>query len=540
MSAPPFSYTPLTPEGYREPALRLRDNPILIAQARRHLRRRQAAQSAGLHLLVGALVAFTAAQLNAAGAWVAGRNLLSWFILFSLYWRGAGALTVAVLSERESGAFTFFRISPLSPLTVVVGYLLGAPARAYLSALALAPAWALCAMRAGAEPLSVLLGLFAFALGALTFYAVVLAVTLSGAGRAQRAGALFLWWFPFLFAEPLNAAGVHTLSHVTPKPLLGSLHLTFWSEHITPARVLLFELPLSALVYTLLVQGLMVGVALRIAARRVARDGQPLVSRAGGVGLLGALTLLVAGVDLNPHALSPAATLSAYGGGLPGGVALLALCALGALLLLLISTPTRVAARRALARAARGGAPARLPWSAEGASLRPLAALLIVYAVGAFAAHTTLHFGAQGLDFALRAGLWPPLISCAAALVAVSGLSEAFSLQRARLNYALSLSATLGAIFLLPLLAALVAQRLEARALVEPLSALSPLYGLAYAAARLSRGVAGEGLAAGVEAFSHPLYFALSALTGLLAGGLGFKRAGGLRAELAAELAAGR
>ena len=226
--------------------------------------------------------------------------------------------------------------------------------------------------------------------------------------------------------------------------------------------------------------------------------------------------------------------------GLPGGVALLALCALGALGLLLVSTPTLVAARRAMARAGRAGEPGLLSWWAEGSSLRPFTALLVIYVLGAFVAHTLLHFGGQGLSFALRAGLWPPLISCAAALVAVSGLSEAFSLQRARLNYSLSLSSALGGLFLLPLLAALVALSLEARDLAEPLSALSPLYGLAYAAARLSRGVAGETLTAGVEAFSNPLYFALSVLAGLLAGGLGYKKVQELRAGLAASLSAGR
>lgn len=540
MSAPLISYQPLTPEGYREPRLRLLDNPILIAQARRQLRKRQASQSVALHLLLGVLVAFGASQITASdGAhWAWARNLLSWAILFTLYFRGSSALSASVLSERDGGSFTFFRTSPLSSLSVAVGYLLGSTSRAYLSALALAPAWAVCAAQSGAGPLEVTGGLLAFIAGALTFHSVTLAFALSGSRGAQRVASLFLLWIPFFFAEPLNAAGLHTLSHITPKPLLNALGLTFWSEHLTAARVLLFHLPLSTLAYTLIVQGLVVGASLWVATRRVERDAQPIVSRAGGLALLIALTTLVAGVDLNPHALSPTATLSAYGGGLPGGVALLALCALCAMGLLLLSTPTLIAARRAMARAARDGRSHRLSWWLEGASLRPFTGLLILYVLGAFTAHTLLHFGSGGLRFALEAGLWPPLLSCAAALISISGLSESFSLRRGRLNYALSLSASLSALFLLPLLGALLAASLSARDLIEPIGSLSPLYALAYAAARLSRGVAGDAFPSEFEAFSQPLYFALSLLTGLVSGWLGYQKAEALRAGIATELKA--
>jgi hypothetical protein len=543
VSAPLLSYQPLTPEGYREPRLRLLDNPILIAQARRQLRKRQASQSAALHLLLGVLIAFGASQIHVSdqvdeSAWRWARNLLSWMMLFTLYFRGSSALSAALLSERDGGCFTFFRASPLSPLSVAVGYLLGATARAYLSALALAPAWLVCAHQGGASPLELTGGLLALIGGALTFHSVTLAFALSGTRGAQRAASLFLLWLPFFFAEPLNAAGLHTLSHITPKPLLNSLGLTFWSEHFSAARVLLFQLPLSHLTYTLIVQGLVVCASLWVATRRIERDAQPLVSRAGGLALLCALTALIAGVDLNPHALTPAATLSAYGGGLPGGVALLGLCALGAIALLLLSTPTLISARRAVARATRDGGSGRLSWWLEGASLRPFTALLILYVLGTFTAHTLLHFGSAGLTFALEAGLWPPLLSCATALVAISGLSEAFSLQRARLNYALSLSTSLSALFLLPLLGALLAASLSARQLIEPISCFSPLYALAYAAARLSRGVAGDALPSDIGAFTQPLYFVLSLLTGLLSGALGYKKAEAVRARVAEGLKA--
>ena len=526
----------------REPWLRVSDNPILSAQLRAQLRKKRAIgtiQIVGLLSLLVLLGTYSVAGLEAPEAWSSAMHATSWLMFIFLYWKGASYLMEAVASERESGIFVFLRSAPLSALSVAFGYLVGGASRAYVAALTLSLPWLIMGYLAGQSLGTMLAGLVFLALGALTFHSLTLVLALRGQGRLS--GTLrFAFILLYFISDTLSDMGVQTLAHLTPIPSFSALGLTLWGEQVSPGGVLLFGLPLSSFTYTLLVQGLSLSACLWIATRSVEREGQPVVSRAGGLLMWGVTALLIMGVDLNPSALNQLQALNVSMGYLPGSLTLLLLSLVALTGLLVTSSPSLISFQRASAREARrhAGSPStRLPWSVDGASLLPFCGLCVTAMCTLVAGYLLLHGGYEALKVGLRGGLMTSLLSVSVTLFAIAGVSEHASALKRKQSYSLTLWVRGLTILLLPLLLALGAHQLQLLSVVELCASLSPLYGVLYAFKALWAPVTTAMAPSEASLFTFSSgYFALSLMVEIGVSLWSFRGAYALKRQLITEL----
>jgi len=469
-----------------EPWLRLRDNPILLAQLRAQLRQKRALgtlQIVALLSLLILLVAYSLASPERAEVWSGAMHAISWLMFVFMYWRGAGDLMDSVSSERESGIFIFLRSSPMSSLSVAFGYLVGGASRGYIASAGLALPWFITGSLAGHSFGALLVAYVALLLGALTLHSFVLLFALKGQGKMKM--TLKIGFFVLYFvSDLLSSIGLHSPAHLTPIPSFSALGLRLWGESVSGGGVALFSLQLSHYSYSLIVQGLALCACLWVASRKIERESQPSVSRRGGMLMWLVGTLLVMGVDLNPSALNQLQSVNVSLGFLPGGVALSVISLLICASLLFASSPKLISFQRSSARQSRrdkSPASTSLPWADEGASLLTFCLILILCLTVQVCVYFVLHGGYEALKVALNSGLSAVLLSTAVALLALSGLSEHASALARQQSYSLTLWVRLLTIFLLPLILALIATQLGQPELIEPLTSLSPLYALLYA-----------------------------------------------------------
>jgi hypothetical protein len=106
------------------------DNPIFVKHMRSRLRKSQFYSSAVVVLVLCFFDAYAGWSLNwysNGGAYSALLGLQS--IILAIM--GASQIAAAVGGARESGILDFHRVSPLSPLSVTLGFFFGAPIREY-------------------------------------------------------------------------------------------------------------------------------------------------------------------------------------------------------------------------------------------------------------------------------------------------------------------------------------------------------------------------------------------------------------------------
>lgn len=470
----------------REPLIRFVDNPILIAQMRAQLRQKRAIgtiQITGLISILILFVTYSFAGISDSTPWASAMHAISWLLFFFLYWRGASYLMEAVASERESGIFIFLRSSPMSSLTVALGYLIGGASRAYVGALTLAIPWTIAGVLSGYSFWLMLLALAFLVLGALTLHSLVLLLGLNGQGKV-KATLKIAFIILYFISDTLSGLGVHTIAHLTPIPALSTLGLTLWGEQIGTHQISFYTFSLSSMFYSIIIQGLTICACMWIAARKIEREGQPSVSRLGGLLMWTIASILVMGVDLNPSSLNKLQALNVSLGYLPGGLTLLILSFMAIASLLLISTPSLISFQRASARQGRRlgiEATTHLPWQQEGASLLLFCVVCVLALSALVCGYFMFHGGFEALKVGMRGGLMASLLSVIIALFALSGLSEHASTLARQQSYSLTLWVRLLTVFLLPLILALVAYQLKMNSLVELSACLSPVYAVFYA-----------------------------------------------------------
>ena len=140
-----------------EPILRIRDNPLLVAQARRRMRPR--ALYTTVVRIVGIMsfwMLYMAIQSPGFG-WQSAQSAGFIFVGLLLFLRATSVVSSVVTFDRTSGLLDFHRATPTSSLSDAFGYMVGSAANEYIGA-AIAGSMAFIAMlMGGVSPISAVL-----------------------------------------------------------------------------------------------------------------------------------------------------------------------------------------------------------------------------------------------------------------------------------------------------------------------------------------------------------------------------------------------
>jgi hypothetical protein len=281
-----------------EPILRLRDNPILIAMGRRRLRRRHllpAMMIVGLLCVCTVLFAFT--REGKDNTWKGAVYALLVGIGGLLFLRGTVHIAGQLTDERRSGILDFHRATPTTPWTDAAGYLLGTPAREYALCAVILPFLLAAGLLAGMSPLGLLGSVLGMVLAGWLYHAIGLLAGLSVSNRRGTTVLAVAFVVMLLSYGPtLARSGLVTLAYLSPHPLLARLILEGPNEsHPIGVSVAFYGLTLHPVIFTLLVQGSLLGFLLSGAARKLRREGAPAFSRPGAAAFFGLMVFLVFG-----------------------------------------------------------------------------------------------------------------------------------------------------------------------------------------------------------------------------------------------------
>ncbi len=256
------------------------ENPIFQKHVRSRLRREGLVPAAiGVAVSAGFLVWSAALTGNIrngqALVWLLG---LQGFLLFVL---GSARVAGAIAGARDSGILDFHRISPVSPLRMAVGFMLGAPVREYaLFAITLPVALALPAL-GYPHPLRIVVALLLLVCATLLYHCAAALIALE-MPKARNAEALAV-------AFPLMAQ-VGGLYLSASFPIGEALGLA--KPDVVPAffgyrlgwiaLALLHQVPLAAFLFAAVV-------------RRMDRGDRPLFSRPLAIGFLAWIGVMLLG-----------------------------------------------------------------------------------------------------------------------------------------------------------------------------------------------------------------------------------------------------
>lgn len=361
-----------------EPYARLRDNPILLAQARRRLRPRAALPLLGIAALLalcGLLAAATQEGLDEE-AWTFLTQGYLLMIGLALLLFGSPLVGNTLVDERADGILDFHRATPLRPMTLALGYLLGCPAREYACAAAILPFLGLSLLWAQLSPAAVIGALAVLLVSAWFFHSFSMLAGLSmDFSRRQSGAATFLLLMILLGSAADGHEPYGFTFYLTPIPALVHLLLLQvgnehqWKDLSAP----FFAWRVDPVLYSLLLQSVLTGFLLTGCARRLQSETTPIFSRPGALGLF--VTLITVGLGHQWPQLDgdDALPLQAW---FSVGMAFLAA------VLLVVLAPTYLTTVRSLHRVRRLGL-AEVPWLEDGATGWPLvAAFSLLAAVG--------------------------------------------------------------------------------------------------------------------------------------------------------------
>lgn len=516
-----------------EPRLRLRDNPILIAQARRRMRGKQALPTIAIAVVLGLCGLLAGGVTKEQDAWQIVTNVGLFAIGAVLLLRGTVLVAGTMVDERTSGILDFHRATPTTPWTDAIGYLFGPVAREYLVAAVLLPFTLISSLLGDGNPLIVLVQVAVIALGGIVLQSMALMMALAGGGRRSVSGTVMVVAMFLLFAAgPLHAAGLVTMSYLTPIPALASLSNERLFDLTIGTTVDFYGLPLHPLVWTLIVQGIAIGFLLWASARKLRRDETPSFSRPGAFLFFAIVTVLFVGGSWT--AVGSGYTAAVQGEDLAGVAVVSYLWAAAILAALLMASlaPGYMDLVRTTRRARRAGKSAP-GWLEDGATGFPVVLafgalivggwLLLSVVVGRRVPIARL-FGSEAI-FALV---------CAGAIVAFIGSAIESLRLTMRGSYKSGLLLTAFLAFVLPwILAAIVGSATNDGDAAQWVAAVSPLWAVGGSSIKLGASLAGH--TAGME--NGPIAFSL-ALT-LITSVWFFLRAAAVRRALAERIPLG-
>jgi hypothetical protein len=293
---------------YSEPLLRIRDNPLLHAQARRRTRPKPfftMVALVGLFCIWTLWVAGTAEGNRYHFVVIACNGLIGFLFLL----RATSNISATVVFDRTSGLLDFHRASPTTPLTDAVGYIVGSSAREYVGS-GIAALTALYGMHQAGVPFgNALAGLFVLFLTGLTYQCFGLFTGLVfSKQRAAKGGAMGVVISLFILSSLFSAGALAPLYHLTPFPAFAELGIYGSQADKFSHPLHFFTIEIQPVLYTLIIQSLAICFTLWCACRKLARAEAVAVSRKAGL-VFGGLLIFLALSSLWPLL----STLSAIG-----------------------------------------------------------------------------------------------------------------------------------------------------------------------------------------------------------------------------------
>jgi hypothetical protein len=227
---------------------------------------------------------------------------------FFLMFLGTGRIASVTAEEKESGLLDYQRMTPMSPLAKIFGYLFGLPAREYWMFLVTLPFLLHCVI-AGKLPIWNIFHLYAVFFCSVLLYhltAHVIGLVVPRPRAASWVARLAVLGL-YIFLPALGQAGISFLSFLTILPTyFGKIlpHLLFegtqmgrfesqvvqfWQE------VPFFSISLSPTTFTFVMQGLILLALFLTGYRKWRLDSLPAFSRPMGLSLFATLQFLLLG-----------------------------------------------------------------------------------------------------------------------------------------------------------------------------------------------------------------------------------------------------
>lgn len=513
-----------------EPLIRFSDNPILVAQAQRRLRRGQIVPALLIAGMLAACGVLWALARGGAPAHFKTLAQVSLFVAaFVLFLWAPNQIAGALHEERSSGILDFHRATPLTPWTQVVGYVLGCGAREYALTAIFLLLFVPSALLGRMSPPGVVLSLGFVALAGLLYSTFAMWVGLTVSNKRGVSGMVVgVLLMLLLFGWTARSAGA--FAFFTPYPALERLvDLSETAE--LGSDVLFYGISVHPALFTLVVQASVLLFFGWAAARKLRQEGAPSFSRSGALLLLPWILFLSLGSAwswiINERPALHGDLIS---------VSLVTFALLGTLLasaLLISVSPPYLAFMRGLRRARRRGRPVA-DWLADEGSPWPLTVLF----------SAPVLFGLAVLWTALRSRMQPTpelpqaallvLVAVPAFLAFVSGAVEYTRLVRR--GSVASTGVLIGFVtMVLPWVLGGIAEAGLGKGLTLYIFALSPGFGLGGAAALFATHSAGR---AGIDSLTLASV-ALSILVTLALAAWFFFSARRVREALAAKIALG-
>ena len=405
-----------------EPIVRMFNNPILIAQARRRLRPAQLVSSAlicGLLGICGVLLSMVAKDRqdgfsSLEYALLAGVGLV-------LLLRGSNRVAEAVREERESGLLDFHRATPTTPWTDGLGYLLGCPAREYLIAGILAAFALACAPMSKFGLPAIAGALLVLTVNALLYHCFALWVGLSVAHRRGASGIVIGTLICLLLGGG-SIRGLGAVTFFTPYPAISEL---LASPERATGPVSFYGFPIHVLVLTLAVQGSLLFALGHGVVRKLRQDDAASFSRLGTLYLFGWIAFLSLGAVwqfIVPGGSGQGLASNQRESDIVILVGYLALSTVMAAALVIGQVPSYLTLLRSLRRARRQGT-SELSWLDDGGRCEPLTlGMWVLIIAGLFVIHRAM--GSRVVGTLVGEPVAAVIASVLAYLLFVQGASE--------------------------------------------------------------------------------------------------------------------
>lgn len=294
-------------------------NPLFLKSVHERLRRGSAI-AWGLVAFVLALFIFLMVYLGASAQSLLDRReaaqsaIVPILVLqgMLLLFMGTGAVAHGVAVEKEQGLLDYQRLTPMSGVEKIVGYLFGLPIREYMMVAVTMPFVLIAAFLGG-------LSFFNLGLLYLVFFSSAILYHLTGlvagivSSRPRRAN-----WFTrlmviglYLFLPRMATFGFTIFGFLTFLPTFdgvvreefGSQAGIFDSDERWD-RFAFFGLDIPPSLFTLLLQGLLIATFFVVLLRKWQRDSSSSLSKVGAVVVFAALQLLILG-SLWPLIIEP-------------------------------------------------------------------------------------------------------------------------------------------------------------------------------------------------------------------------------------------
>jgi len=294
----------MTTEFLPEPIVRIRDNPVLIAQARRRFRRRKTIPALVIAFVVAACALLLAMTSGKPEDWDFLTCVILGFIGVLLLLRGTTAVQATVSEERLSGLLDFHRATPTTPLTDVLGYVFGPLALDYAIVGVLTP-FLLVSTACG--EVGVVRGFAALGVILLSGVLYHALACLTGLSVAKGWNATLVLGLAIvaLHAVTLSVAtdGPLAVAHLTPWPAIVSILDVGDSPTSLAAPIAFYGITLSPAIFSLFLQGTLLAFVVWGCTRRMRMQGATTFSRPGAFLFFGILAFVVIG-GLWPSALA--------------------------------------------------------------------------------------------------------------------------------------------------------------------------------------------------------------------------------------------